>query len=208
LKLNIIAILAISAALLWATAQKSAVAQQPPQGQLSNPLNLTPSETTKMRARFLKMQSDVQALQANTLMTDPQKKAQLLVLEKAYSNDMMAMLTPTQRARANVLQAQREQAQSVAMARVAKIRSIQSKLQSTMTADQKSKIQAIAANNSQRMQAILGDKTATDTQKRTDLSAAQHAAEKQIMAVLTPAQQVQFQKMEALMPTMAPPPGR
>jgi hypothetical protein len=208
LKLNIIAILAISAALLWATAQKSAVAQQPPQGQLSNPLNLTPSETTKMRARFLKMQSDVQALQANTLMTDPQKKAQLLVLEKAYSNDMMAMLTPAQRARANVLQAQREQAQSVAMARVAKIRSIQSKLQSTMTADQKSKIQAIAANNSQRMQAILGDKTATDTQKRTDLSAAQHAAEKQIMAVLTPAQQVQFQKMEALMPTMAPPPGR
>jgi hypothetical protein len=206
LKLNIMALLAIFAVLLCAPAIRSA-ADPPAQSQATNPLNLSDAQKAKMQARYQKMQADMQALQGNKAMTMPQKRATFQQMQKAYAADMMAVLTPSQRVQAKSLELAQAKARAIAMARVAKIRSIQTQLQSTLSAAQKTKIQSIMTTNNQTMQSIMGNKMASDAQKRTDLLTAQHQAEHAVMAVLTPTQQTEFQEIENLMPSMAPPPG-
>ena len=92
---SIAAIALISPAFLAAPllAQAPAAAQSSSAGGLE----LNPIQRTEANARQAQFQKDVQALRADTKMTDAQKQAKYTSLYQAMDKDMMAILTPAQR---------------------------------------------------------------------------------------------------------------
>ena len=75
-------------------------AQAPPsssQSGLSSGMDLTAAQRAKADVRQAQFKKDIQALQADTKMSNPQKQAKYTALYQAMDRDMLAILTPAQR---------------------------------------------------------------------------------------------------------------
>ena len=88
------------AALALLTPALTAHAQATPPGRSSSSADsgLSPAQRTRAQARQTQFQKDIAALQADKTLTDAQKRAKYAVLARAMDKDMMAILTPAQRA--------------------------------------------------------------------------------------------------------------
>ncbi len=92
--------------LTLATPLAPASAQAPPPmmhrpqgGQMPNPLGLTDAQRARMRPIFMNAGRQYQALQANTSLSPAARMAKLQALQKSSQVQMMAILTPAQRAK-------------------------------------------------------------------------------------------------------------
>lgn len=90
-----------ASALLAPAFSGARILAQPSLGQTAAPppsgLDLSAAQKAKADARQAQFRQDVQALQADTKMTDAQKRAKYTTLYQAMDTDMLAILTPVQR---------------------------------------------------------------------------------------------------------------
>ena len=88
------------AALALLTLPLTARAQGPSSGRASasGPSDLSPAQRASAEARQAQFRKDTAALMADAKLSDTQKRARYAVLAKAMDRDMLAVLTPAQRA--------------------------------------------------------------------------------------------------------------
>ena len=93
-------------ALALAAPLAPAFAQAPPPmmhgphgGPMADPLALTDAQKARLRPVFMNAGRQMQALQANTSLTPAARMAKMQALQKSARTQMMAILTPAQRAK-------------------------------------------------------------------------------------------------------------
>lgn len=163
----------------------------------NNPLGLTPDQQQRALARKQQMAADIAALRNDQTLTDQQKQAKFIGLEKRFQSDMLAILTPAQRAQFTTEVAKR---QAIADVKMKAFLDVQTKLRKSMTKDQQAQIKSISISLGKQAQSIVQDKTLTDDDKRTKIQALQKEQEAEVNAILTPTQRIEFAKLQAMIP--------
>jgi hypothetical protein len=169
-----------------------------------NWLHLTPDQQKKMQARQKQMSTDWNALVQDKTMTDQQKQAKAQELQKSYQADMLAMLTPAQRTLVDKQKAEAMKRKSFADARMKQIVDVQTKLLKSLNPTQSKQITAIRDADFKIFQSIQGDKSLSDSAKQSKIADLTRGENVKINSILNPAQRVNFQKLQDLLPT---PPG-
>lgn len=103
----ILAMAALSLSVLSLAAPLAPVLAQPPpsmmhgphSGQMPNPLGITNAQKARMQPILAKARQQVMALQGNTALSPAARTAKMQALQKSVSAQMMALLTPAQRAK-------------------------------------------------------------------------------------------------------------
>ena len=151
-------------------------------GRWLDQLNLTPAQKTKVDA-IMKKQGEQMRAVFNSKMTDEQKRAKWKAISDANNKQIRALLTPAQQKKWDEMQKNRREMMGGMGPRGG-----------GMTADlgltpaQKSKVDGIMKRTGDQMRAIRESK-ATEEQKRAKMKALWDASNKQVRALLTPAQQ-------------------
>ena len=162
---------------------------------------LTPSQRTqvqKQRQINVQFQKDVQALQANQKLTDPQKKAQYLQLVQNARNASIALLPPSQRVAAIKRAAASELVQQAQAAKIAEARSLSQQLQKSETPAQFKRLNAIAVSTKNAMQAVIANKSLSDQVKTAKIVALRQDALKRDLALLNPTQRSLYSRIQAI----------
>ena len=162
---------------------------------------LTPSQRTqveKQRQINIQFQKDVQALQANRKLTDPQKKAQYLQLIQNARNASIALLPPSERAAAIKRAAAAEQIQQAQAAKITEARSLSQQLQKSETPAQSQKLNAIALSTKNAMQAVIANKSLSDQVKTAKIVALRQDALRRDLALLNPTQRSLYSRIQAI----------
>ena len=162
---------------------------------------LTPSQRTqvqKQRQINVQFQKDVQALQSNQKLTDPQKKAQYLQLVQNARNASIALLPPSQRAAAIKRAAASELVQQAQAAKIAEARSLSQQLQKSETPAQSKQLNAIAVSTKNAMQAVIANKSLSDQVKTAKIVALRQDAIKRDLVLLNPAQRSLYRRIQAI----------
>ena len=201
MKLRIVAILALSAMALSAEPQTAKAAGQTPPPVAIQPdgmqgPNLSPAQQAKAVARKKKMADDVNALKIDTKLTPQQKEAKFVKLQDQFKTDMLAILTPAQRA-------EFLRRQSAADSRMKQIMDLQTELSKSLTADQQKKIASIRQADAKTFETIQADAKMSQSDKMTKVIALSKLEREKVTGVLTPAQRAEFDKLQRLYP--APP---
>ena len=184
---------------------QSALAQAPTFGRPTLPPGappLNPAQQQKFAARNAKFNQDIAALQADRTLTNAQKQAKARQLVQALDKDMLAILTPTQRA------AVLKQRSSVTQIREAFLRQHQSEitqakklstaLQKSFTPAQKQKIQTIQTQAQAQLQKLQTDTKSSPQVKQQTVAAIIRDTQRQELNVLTPAQRSEFKQSQAI----------
>ncbi|BDI32861.1 hypothetical protein CCAX7_49120 [Capsulimonas corticalis] len=177
-------------------------ATPPPIIQQSNAgPQLDSAQKAKADARRAKMQADLQALNTSPL-TPAQKQAKFLKLKTAYEADMLAILTPSQRkvflaARAKA-QADDAKKRAIFQTRMIESQKIGKQINDSMTADQKKQLLTIKNDTGAQAKKIYDDKTSAPEAKKAQMDALEKGYEGKVMAIMTPAQQKLFQKLQVI----------
>lgn len=96
--------LALTAPLAPASAQaRPPMMHGPHNGQMPNPLGITDAQKARMRPIFMNAGRQYQALQANTSLSPAARMAKMQALQKSTQMQMMALLTPAQRTKAQAM---------------------------------------------------------------------------------------------------------
>jgi len=204
-KLRIIAILALSAMALGGAPSASFAAPSAPPAQGGaqrdpNWLHLTPDQQKKMQARQKQMSTDWNALVQSKSMTDTQKQAKAEELQKAYQADMLAMLTPDQRVLVDKQKADAMKRKAFADARMKQIVDVQAKLLKSLNPSQSKQITALRDADFKVFKSIEDDKALSEGAKQSKIASLTKDENAKINAILNPAQRVQFQKLQDLLP--------
>ena len=231
----------------------------PPAAQSSDPSGLSQAQRQRIEARQGQFQKDITALRGDAKMTDAQKKARYGTLLQAMDRDMLAILTPTQRAEvmqqrqigaefqkevaalkadpkltsaqkqaryealvkqanqkalATLTPAQRAQALKRSQAQraealkrsqaAAAAKQIGAALQKSLTPAQEKQVHAIGLATGTQVQAVIADKALSEQAKVAKITALRQQAQAKINAVLTPAQQAQYARLQQIVGTPAP----
>jgi hypothetical protein len=195
------AVAVATSALLCIAPSQAAPPQAPPVAMTPDGLagpNLSPDQQKKAIARKQKMYADFVALQKNKTLTNAQKQAKFMALQKQFQSDMLAILTPAQRA-------ELLRRQSFANQRMEQIVALQTKLQKSITPSQLKQIGDIRTADAAIYKQIVGDKPtgAPTSEQRTKIAALVQSEKDKINGVLNPQQRSDFAKLQDLMP--APP---
>ena len=138
---------------------------------------------------------DLAALRTSTTMTEKQKKAKFQVMMAARQNALLETLPPAQRIR---VQAE----QQAKMARIASLRqqveALGDSIQKSETPAQLRQIQAISQSTRSREQAVFADKGLSDQMKQSRIDSLRLQAQRNIDALLTPAQRAKFARLRSL----------
>ena len=162
---------------------------------------LTPSQRVqvqKQRQINVEFQKNVQALQANRALTDPQKKAQYLQLVQNARNASIALLPPSQRAAAIKRAAASELVQQAQAAKIAEARRLGDQLQKSETPAQSKQLKAIALSTKNAMQAVIADKSLSDQAKTAKIVALRQDALRRDLALLNPTQRSLYNRIQTV----------
>lgn len=175
----------------------------PPPATMGVPgLTLSPAQQARFNTRNAKFTKDVAALQADTKLTPTQKRAKFVTLYKAVDKDMMAILTPAQRAlvakqRAQT-QARAEAFQKAHGAQIKEGEALAAKLNKTLTKEQQKQLGAINMAAQKQKQQIAQDSSLSLDAKQKKAIAVDTDAQTKVLAILTPSQRTMFTRMEQL----------
>jgi len=158
--------------------------------------NLSAAQQAKAVARKKKMADDVNALKNDKKLTNQQKEAKFVKLQQQFQTDMLAILTPAQRA-------EFLRRQTAADARMKQIMDLQTELSKSLTPDQQKKIASIRQADAKTFETIQSDAKMSQSDKMTKVMALSKTEREKVTAVLTAAQRVEFDKLQSLYP--APP---
>lgn len=150
-------------------------------GQMSRRLNLTEEQKAQITPVLQDQLQQERAIRQNKSLTPQQRIGQLRQLRDSSRAQVEALLTPEQVAKMPRPGAPR------AMARMAQ--------RLNLTADQKSKIRPLFADQHKQVQAVQSDAALTPQQRQEKVREIRKATQQQVMAVLTPEQQQQMKQM-------------
>ncbi len=180
----------------------------PPPAQAAPPQAapaLSPAQRARAAARTAQYNKDVKALQANTKLTPAQKEAQFHALQQSANTDLMAILTPAQRA---VMQQRQQQAmqqqqemgafQQAHKPEIDALMSLRAKLMGSLTPAQHAKIDAISKATQGQMETVHNDPSLSLQAKQDKEHALSRRATAQFLTVLTPAQRAEAKQMDAM----------
>ena len=184
----------------------------PPSAAMGVPgLTLSPAQQARFNARNAQFAQEVTALRADPKLTPAQKQAKFVTLYKAVDKDMMAILTPAQRA---LVARQRAQTQARAAAfqqahgaQIKEGQGLAAKLNQTLTKDQQKRLGALNAAEKAQMDQIARNSALSPAAKQQQAIAVDTAAQTKILAVLTPAQRAMFTRMMQIKRSLAAPPA-
>lgn len=159
-------------------------------------LTLSPAQKARYDTRNAQYIKDMTALQADTKMTPAQKQAKFLTIRAAVDKDMLAILTPAQRA--TVLK-QRAHTQ----AQIKEGQGLADKLNASMNAEQKRRLGVLNAAEKAEMQKLSTDTALSTEAKRQKAVAFDVETQAKILAVLTPTQRPLFTRMMQIKKDMA-----
>lgn len=162
-------------------------------------LNLTPAQQARAQARQQQFGKDMNALQTNNILTPTQKAVKAKALEKALDTDMLAILTPQQRSQVMAQrQAVAQKRQSFMKAHQAQItqgRVLAAKLNKSLTPAQKTQIDGLKRQLAAQGQALSTNSSLTPAAKQQKWTSEQKQAQTKMLAVLTPTQKADYEKM-------------
>lgn len=165
-------------------------------------LTLSPAQQARFTARNAKFAQEVTALRADPKLTPAQKQAKFVTLYKAVDKDMMAILTPAQRA---LVARQRSQTQARAATfqklhgtQIKEGQALAAKLNQMLTTDQKQRLGAINMEAQKQKQQIGQDQALSFAAKQQKAIAVDADAQAKILAVLTPPERTMFTQMEQI----------
>jgi hypothetical protein len=168
---------------------------------------LTHAQKAKQQQRIKQLQSDMAALSANTNMTSAQKQQQAETIQKTFQQDMLALLTPKQRA---AVEAQNTKVLSLRQlflkqhkAEIDKEQGLEKSLAQSITADEKAKMKSYQDQAMQQIQGLRTNTKLTDKQKQDTAQGIVRDSARDALAVLTPAQQTQFKEFQKLQTQLA-----
>lgn len=170
---------------------------------------LSAAQQAKIKARNQQFQKDMAALQADTKMSATDKRARFQSLYQVMDKDMLAILTPAQRAqvmqtRQAALQQREEQQrgfeafQKSHSAEISAAEKLGQKIHASIKPAQKQQLDAIASATQAQQQQIAASKGLTDQEKRTKLLALVQSAQAKSLAVLTSSQRADFEKLRKM----------
>lgn len=149
-----------------------------------------------------KFNDDMAALRANKSLTPAQKQSKAQAMGKAHDADMLAILTPAQRVEVKSERDTQAAFMKAHSAEIAEGKALADKLSKSMTPAQKAKINAIrdqfGKTASPRAQKIMADKSLSQQAKQQKMIKLEHEIDPQIVAVMTPSQKADYQKMQHL----------
>lgn len=180
----------------------------PPAAAMGIPgLTLSPAQQARFNTRNAKFTQDVEALKANPKLTPAQKQAKFVTLYKAVDKDMMAILTPTQRALVTKQRAQTQaRAEAFQKAHGAQIKeglALAEKLNKALTKDQQTHIGVITQAAQKQKEQIEQDASLSPEAKQQKSLAVDTDAQAKVLAVLTPSQRTMFTRMMQLRKAVA-----
>lgn len=151
---------------------------------------LTPTERAnvlKQRQINAKFQADAKALQADKALTPAQKNDKYMKITEEARNASAALLPPSERAAAMKRNALLEQAQT-----------LNKQLIESETPAQSQKLSAVALSTRTSMQAVIADKTLSDTAKTAKINVLRQSALSQDLALLNARQKTLYTRIQAL----------
>ena len=159
---------------------------------------LSPAQQARYNARLQQYNKDRAAVLQDKKLTDAQKKAKLLTLFKALDTDMLGMLAPAQRAQVMKLRQKNAAFQKAHSSEIAQGQALAAKLNASLTPDEKAKMSKIGTDTRTQMMQVDADTTLSAAAKDAKKKTIYNAGEAQALAVLTPAQQADLKKMQAM----------
>ncbi|HEX5324683.1 MAG TPA: hypothetical protein VFW40_12920 [Capsulimonadaceae bacterium] len=180
------------------------------QGPLSandprNPLHMTAAQQTKWRDTEMKYQPQARAIVQDKSLTQAQKKAKLTSLIKKANTELLAILTPSQRAQQQKLQKAAEARQAKVMQainnRKLQLQKVSGQLEKSLTAAQKKKLQALETQMKPKFDQIQADPKLNSQQKQDKMTALGKQYMQQRNALLTSSQLALVQQIQKLQTT-------
>lgn len=168
---------------------------------------LTPAQRTqvlKQRQINAQFRTDVLALQANKTLTEAQKKAKYIQLTQNARNASLALMSPVQRVEAIKRSAAVEQQQQAQAAKIAEAKRLSQQLLKSETPTQSQKLSSTGLSTGAAIQAVIADKTLSDSAKTAKIVALRKEALSRDLALLTPAQKSLYERIQALVTPLAP----
>jgi Spy/CpxP family protein refolding chaperone len=177
-------------------------------------LNLSADQKTKLKAIHQREKAEMDAVKANTAITQEQRRTQHMAIRDKYREEMKTILTPEQRLKAEQVRSEmkgkhgegrpgeprdtirgrgRGPADARGKDRGARMEKIQKEL--NLTADQQQKVRQIRQDFKGRIDAVRNDASLSQEQKKEKMKEIMKAQGEQMKTVLTPEQQ---QKMKEL----------
>jgi len=219
--------LAAAVLLAGAGTLPTAHAQTPPPSLpgIADP-HVTPAELARMKARAAKFSAARDAVVANPKLSDAQKRAKIDLLAKSANADTLAIMTPAQRkiVAANrvivgqAMASQNARNQAFVQMHATEIsagQALAAKLNASLTPAEKAQIAQINAAAKAQYDQINTDTKLSPQDKQQKLQALNPDTQAKILAVLTPAQKAQADKLQQMRQQLqkeaqaaAPPPAR
>ncbi len=153
-----------------------------------NKLHLTPDQQTKANSIMGGFFQKRNAIIANKKQTQSQMQAAYAALGQATHAQMMAILTPQQKASLTQLQANKARYIAAANDAQTKALAYSKQLRASLTAPQKAKIDGIEKAAVAKLQAMVANPKLTIQQREQQSSTIRSNAQSTIKATLTPAQ--------------------
>ncbi|HEY3330209.1 MAG TPA: hypothetical protein VGK19_09335 [Capsulimonadaceae bacterium] len=172
-----------------AGAHQDARGQKPGAGQKHDPLaqfaslNLTDDQKAKIRAIFDAAKAQVQPIEQDTTLTPDQKREKTQPIRKQAMQDALAVLTDAQRA-----QFKAERGGPKGGGPLADLAYL------NLTADQNAQLEKIKADAKTQFEAVRGDASLTEDQKKEKGHQIMETATKAFIAILTPDQAKLFRE--------------
>ena len=165
-----------------------------------------PPPTAAQKQKYIALNAqfsrDILALKNNHSLTLAQKQAQGQQLALALNKNMLAMLTPAQRAvvlkqRSNIVQLRKAFLQQH-QAEIAQAKALGQQFQKSLTATEKQKITAIQQQAQAQIQKLQANPKMSLPVKQQTAGAIYRDMQRQSFAVLTPAQRSEFTQGQAI----------
>ncbi len=181
-------------------------------------LNLSPAQQARAKARQQQFVKDATALQADKTLTPAQKSAKTRALFQSRDTDMLAILTPHQRAQVmaqraaqmKAYQARRQAAltfQNAHKAEITQGQALAKKLTTSLTPAQRTQIQAVrqqfTTSAGPRMNQVMSNSALTPQARQQQVMGIAREIDPKIEAILTPPQRADYEKMVRLQKQLA-----
>lgn len=161
--------------------------------RMAQQLNLTDQQKTQIQGIFQTQRQQAQAIRQDTSLTPEQKQDKLKALRSSTHQQVQGVLTPEQQQQMKQF---REQHQGMRKGMgPGKGQGGPGMAALNLTDQQKTQMQSIMQTQRQQMQSIRQDSSLTAEQRQQKMQELRQSTHQQMMGILTPEQQQQWQSM-------------
>ncbi len=164
--------------------------------RLTERLNLTQEQQTKLRTIIQEEQQKLQELRTNTAITPPERMGKVRQLREQTNNKIREILTPEQKQRFDELPMAGMQQGAGPEARLDTNQRVQRLTQALgLTQDQQAKVRAILEQERSKIQQVRADTTLAPEARRPKMREIAQETNSKIREILTPEQKQKFDVM-------------